>query len=143
MNISKLTRHDLPSLASLYEQFWGEESSVGKMESTFATLEKNPDYIFLVARQDNGIVGSVMGIICYELYGECKPFMVIEDVIVDRNERRQGVGSKLMQALEKHACDQGCAYIIFVTETDRLDAHRFYESSGYSPSGYKGFKKRL
>jgi len=87
MKITKLTENDLPALASLYKHFWGEESSVDKMKTTFAVLNDNPDYIFLVARHDERIVGSVIGIICHELYGECKPFMVIEDMIVDNNIR--------------------------------------------------------
>ena len=143
MNITKLTENDLPDLASLYKQFWGEESSVEKMKSTFTKLEQNPDYIFLVAHLDDRLAGSVMGIVCHELYGECKPFMVIEDVIVDKNARRQGVGSTLMRAIEKQASDHGCAYIIFVTESNRKEAHQFYESLGYNPNGYRGFKKRI
>ena len=34
-------------------------------------------------------------------------------------------------------------YIIFVTESERTDALRFYESLGYKSDAYKGFKKRL
>jgi prepilin-type N-terminal cleavage/methylation domain-containing protein len=30
-----------------------------------------------------------------------------------------------------------------VTESERTDAQRFYESLGYEPDTYKGFKKRL
>jgi hypothetical protein len=62
MNITKLTETDLPALAILYTQFWGEESSVEKMQSAFARLKDNPDYTFLAARLDDQIVGSVMGV---------------------------------------------------------------------------------
>jgi len=84
-----------------------------------------------------------MGIVCEELYGECRPFMVVEDVIVDQNHRRQGIGSLLMRELERRAIVRDCAYIIFVTEQDRTTAHAFYASLGYSPDKYRGFKKRL
>jgi ribosomal protein S18 acetylase RimI-like enzyme len=84
-----------------------------------------------------------MGVLCEELYGECKPFMVVEDVVVDRNRRRTGVGSALMRELERCAVERGCDYIIFVTESEREEAQRFYESLGYPIDSHKGFKKRL
>jgi ribosomal protein S18 acetylase RimI-like enzyme len=143
MEIKPLTQSDLASLADLYAQFWGEESSLQKMQSTFQRLERNANYIFLAAKQEGRLVGSAMGIICEELYGECKPFMVIEDVIVDKRQKRKGIGSQLMHELERIAAERDCNYIIFVTETERFEAQRFYESLGYTSDSHKGFKKRL
>ncbi len=143
MEIRKLIEDDLVSLAVLYQQFWGEVSSLEKMRTTFQRLKKNPDYIFLVAEKQNRLVGSAMGIICEELYGDCKPFMVVEDVIVDKHHRRLGIASSLMKELERCAAKHNCSYIIFVTESERTEAHRFYESLGYKSDAYKGFKKRL
>lgn len=143
MEIRKLTENDLEGLAALYKQFWGESSSLEKMQATFKRLDKNPNYILLGADQQNHLVGSVMGIICEELYGDCRPFMVVEDVIVDKHQRRLGIGSSLMRQLEGYAVKHNCNYIIFVTESERSEAHRFYESLGYKSDAYKGFKKRL
>lgn len=143
MKIALLTEQDLEPLAGLYKQFWNEEGDVDKMRATFQRLAGNPDYIFLGARLDGTLVGSAMGIVCEELYGQCQPFMVIEDVVVDRENRRKGVGSRLMAELEHRATERGCSYIILVTEQDRTTAHRFYASLGYSPDKYKGFKKRI
>jgi len=143
MEIRKLTEDDLVSLAVLYQQFWDEVSSLEKMRTTFQRLKRNPNYILLVADQQNNLVGSVMGIICEELYGDCKPFMVVEDVIVDKRQRRLGIASSLMKELERCASENNCNYIIFVTESERTEAHRFYESIGYKSDAYKGFKKRL
>ena len=46
MEIRKLAEDDLMSLAVLYTQFWGEESSLEKMRATFQRLKTNPNYIF-------------------------------------------------------------------------------------------------
>ena len=143
MDISNLTEHDLSSLADLFRQFWGKNSSLEKMRTTFARLATNPAYILLTAKQEERLVGFVMGIICEELYGDCQPFMVIEDLIVDKKQRRNGVGSALMQELEKSAIAYDCYQILFVTEEDRLEAHQFYRSLGYKFEPYKGFKKRI
>jgi ribosomal protein S18 acetylase RimI-like enzyme len=143
MLIRRLKNEDLPALARLYVQFWNEESSLGRMEETFARLKEDPDYIFLVADVEDEIAGSLMGIICEELYRECRPFMVIEDVIVDREFREQGIGSALMREIEAYAVSRNCNYIIFVSERERIDAVPFYRSLGYAPDSYRGFKKRL
>jgi ribosomal protein S18 acetylase RimI-like enzyme len=143
MKIRKLIEDDLVSLAAPYKQFWGEESSLEKMRATFQRLKRNPNYVFLAAEKQNRLVGSAMGIICEELYSDCKPFMVVEDVIVDKHHRRLGIASSLMRELEKFAYESNCNYIIFVTESERIEAHGFYESIGYKSDAYKGFKKRL
>lgn len=143
MEIRRLVKDDLESLAALYKQFWGEASSLEKMQPTFQRLDKNPNYVFLVMEKQHQLVGSVLGIICEELYGDCKPFMVVEDVIVDKHYRRMGIASSLMRELEKIASKNNCNYIIFVTESERTEACEFYESIGYKSDAYKGFKKRL
>lgn len=143
MEIAALTEQDLPALAKLFEQFRGETSSLDTMRATLAKLVENPDYVLLAAKQDDHLVGFAMGVICGELYGNGGPFMVAEDVIVHKDQRRTGVGSALMSTLEQRAVERDCCQIIFVTETDRTEAHRFYESLGYDPDAYKGFKKRL
>jgi len=143
MLIRRLETEDLPALAHLYMQFWNEKSFLEKMRETFARLRGNPDYVFLVADMDEDVVGSLMGVVCEELYGECRPFMVIEDVIVDREFRQQGIGTALMRAIEEQAVSRDCNYIIFVSERERTDALPFYRSLGYEPDSYRGFKKRL
>lgn len=143
MDIRRLEEDDLEDLASLYKQFWGEESSPVKMQETFQRLKRDPNYIFLVAEQRGQLVGSVMGIICEELYGQCRPFMIIEDVVVDRKNRRKGIATLLMRELEARAAGIDCSYIIFVTESTRSEARKFYESLGYDAESYHGFKKRL
>ena len=143
MEITRLSENDLADLAGLYKQFWGEDSSLEKMKSSFHKVSKDPNYIYLVAKEDGILAGSVAGILCENLYGECKPFMVIEDVIVSNDFRRNGVGSILMGELEKIAMERNCSQIIFITETRRKDAVAFYQSLGYDAERYTGFKKKL
>lgn len=40
-------------------------------------------------------MGSLMGVANRELIGECRPFMVIENVIVSNKHRRMGIGKML------------------------------------------------
>ena len=143
MEIMDLKKEDLSSLAELFRQFWDESSAVKNMEVMFERLSEDPDYVLLVATQDDILVGFCMGIVCQTLYGDCRPFMVIEDFIVDKEHHRTGIGTALMTEAEQHAIRRGCSQVIFVTENNRKDAHNFYASQGYSPDTHKGFKKQL
>jgi len=100
-------------------------------------------YILLVARENDKVVGTVMGIICMDLVKDCQPFMVIENVVVKSEFRGIGVGIELMQHLETLARSRNCYYTMFVSSGHRKEAHKFYEAIGYEPGLVRGFKKYL
>jgi ribosomal protein S18 acetylase RimI-like enzyme len=143
LNIERLTQNDLSALSELFRQFRGENTSMDIMHVTYSKISKNPSYLLLAAKQSDHLVGFAMGIFCEEIYGDCKPFMVIEDLIVDKNQRRHGIGAELMRELEQCAIDHDCYQIIFITESDRIEALKFYRALGYEFEPYKGFKKRI
>lgn len=142
MLIRKLEKKDLPQLAKLYQQFWNDESDVSKMEEQFDVIQMENNHIILVSEIGNQVVGSVMGVVCRELYGDCRPFLVVENMIVDKEYRKQSIGSKLLAQLEILAKERDCTQMILVTEKDRLDACSFYEKCGFSKNT-TGYKKKL
>ena len=141
MEIRNLELSDMASLAKLNRHFWNEESDVGELEKKFRDLQNNPSYIFLCAAEDGELIGSIMGIVCDELYGTCKPFLVVENMVVDHDHRRKGVARLLFEELEKQSIAKGCRYAILVTDTERKGACMFYESVGFHPTKNKGYKK--
>jgi GNAT superfamily N-acetyltransferase len=143
MEIVTLTEQDLPALAGLYRQFRGERSSPRDMRRVFHRMDKNPGYKLLGVKRGRRLVGTVMGVVCEELYGRCRPFMVVENMIVDQTGRRQGAGTLLMRAIEEEAVRRGCGYIMLVTDCFRTEALEFYHSLGYDPNSHRGLKKYL
>ena len=144
MKIEKLKSDDLPGLSELYiDGFEGSDPDFGNMLSTFNLIDNNPDYQILVAKIDKKIVGTVMGVICNELFGKCLPFMVIENVVVLKAYRRQGIAKKLMLEIEKFASQRRCTTILFVSSAHRAGAHKLYESMGYGVDKVNGYRKRL
>jgi hypothetical protein len=90
ITIDKLHMNDLKDLKCLYEDaFEGSTTDYNKMIDTYNQIKDNSNYIVLCAKTDGKIVGSVFGIVCCELFGQCKPFMVLEDVAVLKDYRRQ------------------------------------------------------
>lgn len=142
MIIRTLKKEDLSALAGLYQQFWNEQSDLVKMEAAFDRITTADSHILLCAEDEGKLTGSVMGVVCAELYGDCRPFVVIENMIVDAGSRRSGVGKALLAALELHAKVRNCTQMILVTEKDRMDACAFYEAYGFQKNT-TGYKKKL
>ena len=141
--IRRMEERDIESLAILYRQFWGVDSDCARMRNKFAELHANPNYAIFCATVNGSVVGSIMGIVCDELYGNFRPFLLVEDLIVDQEYRERGIGRALMAGLENFAKEHNCSQIQFITETDRQDAVAFYASLGFDTTKHVGFKRTL
>jgi GNAT superfamily N-acetyltransferase len=67
---------------------------------------------------------------------------VIETLIVSKNHRSKGIGSKVMDLVEEQAIKDGCDAIELTSATFREDAHKFYFKNGFSIKSF-GFSKAL
>lgn len=142
IEIRMLQIGDLPQLAALYGELVEEKSSPEAMRGTFDKIASDDNYRLLGAFEDGRLAGSLMGVICEDLIGECRPFMVIENVIVSEAFRGKKVGKLLMQEAERVARERRCAYALLVSSGFRKEAHAFYESLGYTED-VRGFRQRL
>lgn len=143
ITIKPIGRDDLTDLVTLLAELSGKPTNKESMLNNFEWMEKNGDYYVLGAKLDQRLAGSIMGIVCRDLVGECKPFLVVENVIVSSQFRNQGIGKRLVLEMEKIGRERDCHYIMFVSGAQRRDAHQFYESLGYKLDVVQGFKKYL
>ena len=143
IKIRKLSECDLESVAALYKLFWNDNQNIDKMKVKFNELKSNTNYIFLCATVDDQVVGTIMGIICEEMYGDCKPFLIMEDLVVHEKFRKFKIGSLLLGDLEKIGKENDCTQIVFLTESDRRETLSFYENLGFNLKSHIGFKKKL
>lgn len=54
-----------------------------------------------------------------------------------------GIGKRLINELETIAKQKDCYQILFMTEADRKDTIKFYESIGFDSKKNIGFKRHL
>ncbi|MGE0191700.1 MAG: GNAT family N-acetyltransferase [Planctomycetota bacterium] len=73
----------------------------------------------------------------------CRPFGVIETVVVDASERSRGVGTALMRAAIELAETWGCYKVILETGSRRESTLRFYEGCGMTRGEKTAFILRL
>ena len=66
----------------------------------------------------------------------------LESVHVREDHRSRGIGAALVSAAEDLARERGCYRVQLTSNNARHDAHRFYETHGYTAT-HQGFKKLL
>jgi ribosomal protein S18 acetylase RimI-like enzyme len=143
MNISEIEKEDLADLAILYQQLIPNEYSIPIMETVFSRNIDNPNHLIIGAKVNGDLVGTLLASTSEMLFGKCKSFMVIEDVVVDSTNRKKGIGNALMSYAEKYAKKQDCSYIMLITDRDRKGSQDFYKSPGYKTDTYCAFKKHI
>jgi GNAT superfamily N-acetyltransferase len=143
MDIKPISESDLHELASLQKELIDEESDIERMIELFPTIQKDGNYYLLGAQSEGRLVASLAGIVCHDLFGKCIPYMIVENVIVSKDMRQQGIGTRLMMEIERIALERGCRYIMLVSSAKRKNARDFYHRLGYDSANYRGFKKLL
>lgn len=144
VTIKNIELADCQEYAVLCEELSGLPTNMVKLEETIKKIIGNPDYLLVGAMdEDKKLLGSVMGITCLDAVGECQPFMVLENMVVSNQCRRQGIGKKLIDYIEACARERNCKFVMFTSLAKRKEAHKFYESLGYPLNITQGFKKYL
>ncbi|MBE6023585.1 MAG: GNAT family N-acetyltransferase [Cellulosilyticum sp.] len=143
MKIRRIKESDLEDLRLLYIALCNEERSLEKIKVSFKQVEQNQNYYLLGAEVDGKIVGTLMGIVCYDVAGEGKNFMTLENVVVLEDYRGRGICRSLFNEIEKIAQVNQCDYIYFVSGAQRKEAHALYTALGYADEKAKGFRKHF
>ncbi len=145
MEFRRLTASDLTSLLELYRQL--DEDDVpcppGQSERVWKEIEDN-DNIQYFGVVDNGRVVST----CYAVYipnltrggrGIC----FIENVVTDKEYRKRGLASKVIDMAIEFAGERNCYKAVLQSGMARTEAHRFYENKGFNGASKKAFDMRL
>lgn len=97
-------------------------------EKIFDKINSNQDHIVAVALIEGKIVGSTTLLIETKFIHNGGKVGHIEDVVVDKEYQRKGIGEKIIMYLLRYAKDQGC-YKTILDCTDEVKP--FYEKLGF------------
>lgn len=118
MRIHQLTASDVEMMHGLLTMFgkaFDDEDAYGSRrpdEAYFARLLSSDNFIALAALNNDDVVG---GLAAYELkkFEQPRSEIYIYDLAVDEAHRREGVATRLIEALKTIAATRG-AYVIYV-----------------------------
>lgn len=69
---------------------------------------------------------KILGLVTYIIRPEECEIISLDSIVEGR-----GIGSLLVQAVERHALEQSCTMISLITTNDNLHALKFYQKRGY------------
>lgn len=98
------------------------------------------DHHLCVASADGSLVGAAELIVVPNLTHQCRPWAVIENVIVMPSARGNGAGTLLLERLLAIAHARDCYKVQLHSGKHRIDAHRLYQRLGFRPVA-EGFKR--
>jgi GNAT superfamily N-acetyltransferase len=137
--IRKATEKDIPRILELYSGLGDNKNGKSDFESGKKKLRKiqsYPNYEVYVAEKEGKIVGTFELLIMDNLAHSGKPSAIVEDVVVDENERSAGIGKKMMLFAMEQSKRHGCYKLMLSSYLKRERAHRFYENLGFERHGY-------
>lgn len=110
------------------------EPDYAKQKAGLEQIINNPEIgEILVMKADGKVVGmvSLLYSISTALGGKVA---ILEDMVMDANFRRNGLGTELLNEAIAFAQKRGCLRLTLLTDFDNEAAIRFYQSAGFSLS---------
>ena len=145
MEFRQLTASDLPSLLELYRQLDADddESTVEHSMKVWKEIEDDPDIRYFGAVDGGRVVSSCYAAYVPNLTRGNRGICFIENVITDKEYRRRGLASRVIDMAVAFAKERHCYKVILQSGIARTEAHRFYESKGFNGTSKKAFDMRL
>jgi PhnO protein len=111
-----------------------EPANLENIHQNFIHLLSKPDPKILVARLGRKVVGFIHLTIRQTLFHP-KPGCLIEELIVTKDHRGQGIGSLLVSEAIKRCQQMGCCEIEVLTAEANMKARDFYKHCGLYECG--------
>lgn len=105
------------------------------LERLIPGLRNHPTTLILLAYVDGRAVGIAT---CFRGFSTfyAQPLLNIHDVAVLPEFRGQGVGARLLEAVEHHARKLGCCKVTLEVQENNHRARQIYERAGFSHAHY-------
>lgn len=138
IEIRKAAEPDLPAVLRLYAQPGIDNGRVLTLDTAAMILQRMttyPEYAVYVATNNCSVVGTFALLVMDNLAHLGKPSAIVEDVCVDDQLHRRGIGRAMMQFAMEFARERGCYKLSLSSNASRERAHTFYRSLGFEQHG--------
>jgi ribosomal protein S18 acetylase RimI-like enzyme len=100
----------------------------------FAEIDADKNNELIVVENDGEVIGTLQVTFTPSISFQGGKRATVESVRVDEKYRGQGIGQELMNWAINRARQEKCVALQLTTNSDRTDAHRFYENLGFKGS---------
>ncbi len=132
--IRKIKPEELKDILALYSQLHGEvyPDDDTRRTEVWNRIMSDPGQHIVVAETDGRIVASCVIVIVPNLTHGMRPYALIENVVTDREYRRQGWATRCLEYAKKLAMGENCYKIMLLTGSKEEGTLHFYERAGYN-----------
>lgn len=136
VNIRECLESDLPVVVHLLNQLsetanGPEELSSAAVAGVFVECRRHPEfYLNLVAEMDGRVVGFE-SVVFYKTLFHKGGTALINELVIDREARRAGIGAALVERARQEALARGMDEMEVGTEVDNHVARAFYARCGF------------
>jgi GNAT superfamily N-acetyltransferase len=117
----------------------GYPTTLENMAERLPAILADPHYLTLVADTDAGVVG-VAGARLGRYFEKDGRYAQLVVLSVSSTARGRGIGTQLVDAVERWARTYGARDIVVTSALHRADAHGFYERRQYARTGFRFVK---
>ena len=150
MEIRELNESDLESLIKLYEQLDGKNGDFNVEDARTIwknEIEGNPNIKYFGAVEDSAkeqnVISTCYAVIIPNLTRLGGAICFVENVVTDKDFRKQGLGKKVMEKAIEFAREKNCYKVILESGAWRTEAHQFYRNLGFDDTAKKSFLLKL
>ena len=146
MEIRELNEGDLESLIKLYEKLYWKKSgfSVDDARAIWKKeIEGNAGIKYFGAVENGKVVSTCFCAIIPNLTRLGGAICFVENVVTDKDFRKQGLGKKVMNKAIEFAREKNCYKVILESGAWRTEAHEFYRNLGFDDTAKKSFLMKL
>ena len=126
---------DYKNLMKLYDEFVEEDRySTGKEDSFQEVLASTENFISVAEDK-----GKLVGFVTFSMRWVVRyptPIAEMDELYVKPEYRRQGLGSKLVEAILKKAAELGCSRMFIDTHIKHEAAQKLSEKMGFTHYGH-------
>ena len=140
--IREICRRDYAAAAVIWREVLDIRNATDEhVAETYEAMRLDDRYVTWVAEAEGSIVGLAAAVKVLAI-GHPGGYVKMNGIGVLPEYRRQGIGKKLMEQVERFAVEQGAPYVGLASGISRAEAHAFYGNSGYQKTSY-WFRKCL
>ena len=142
MEIRELNENDLESLIQLYEQLDPSNGNIS-METTREVwrneISGNRKIKYFGAVDNGKVVSTLYCMIIPNLTCLGRAICFVENVVTDKDYRKQGLATKLLDKAIEFAHQNDCYKVMLESGVKRKEAHKFYADYGFDGEAKKAF----
>lgn len=139
--IREITEKDYKGLMTLYMQLHDNPMPEGTadLQALWKRILHDKDHHIIVAEEDGKIVSSCVCVIIPNLTHNQQPYAFVENVITDKEYRKQGLATACLNYAREIAVGENCYKLMLLTGSKQDSTLDFYRKAGYNSEDKTAF----